>query len=657
MNVQSIRTSLVAITTITLAANVTQATSLTWNGTTGNAATTSKWSPSQLPVAADDLFFPGATTFTVTFDNSVNTVNSHTYRNTVTSTLSITSPHTVNADFDIATFNGDNATVHLGSGQLNVGGTVTLGDVFGSTGTMTIDGNDASLFLTGAGSDVIAGRSGIGNVTITGGGFIETVDDFIIGSLANGSGTVTVSGGTGSLPFVDLSHIETTGATGDVFVGNNGSGTLNIQSGGFVLSAHDVRIGIASGETGSVDLSGAFSFLPSRLTVLNNLYIARNDSANPGGTATLTLNSGTIADVTGQTLIGDIHGSTANLVLNSGTINSDGGIDVHATGNISGTGTINADIVSFGDITATTVSGLTINGVLSNTTTNRITGTKIHFGPNGGYTGSGTCQVDITGDTTSTITATGALSIGDNTTSGFSYLGTLDAGANTVTLLDSNGAVIGGLAKLNNGQIACANNIGVQNGARVQGKGTLNGDTTMSGALDPEDTAPNTGLITIQGDLLMNPTGVFDMSIGGSPGSGNYDRCNVSGTATFGGTLHLRLKNGFVPNVGQQFIAINATAGRIDTFNNITLDATAANVCNDVTFVLVYSSTAAIVLVRPPLGCTALGDLDSDGGCSGKDIQLMVNALLSPAYESCADMDGDCTNDVDDITIFVNCLL
>ncbi|MBI5764751.1 MAG: hypothetical protein HZA51_14640 [Planctomycetes bacterium] len=657
MNVQLIRTGLVALTILAVTGSHARATSLTWNGTTGNASTTSKWSPSQLPVAADDLFFPGATTFTITFDNSVNTVNSHTYRNTVTSTLSITSPHTVNGDFDIATVNTDNATVHLGTGRLNIGGNATLGDVSGSTGTLTIDGNDASLFVTGASSDFFAGRAGIGNVTITGGGFIETVDDFIIGSLASGSGTVTVSGGTGSLPFLDFSHIETTGAGGDVFVGNNGSGTLNIQNGGFVLSAHDVRIGITSGETGSVDLSGAFSFLPSRLTAQNNLDIGRNDTALAAGNATLTLNAGTIATVNGQTRIGDIHGANANLVLDSATLNANGGVDMFTNGNISGTGTINGNIASLGDITATTAAGLTINGVLSNTTTNRITGTKIHFGPNGGYTGSGTCQVDITGDATSTITATGALSIGDNTTSGMFYVGTLDAGTQTVTLLDSNGAVLGGLVTVNGGEVACTTGIGVQNGGRVQGKGTLNGNVTMSGVLDPEDTAPNAGLISIQGNLLMNPSGSVDMAIGGTPGSGNNDRCNVTGTATFDGTMHVRLKNGYVPRVGEQFIAVNATAGRIGTFANITLDPTAANVCNDVTFVLVYSSTAAIVLIRPPLGCTALGDLNSDGGCTGKDIQLMINALLSPAYENCADMDGDCTNDVDDIAIFVNCLL
>jgi hypothetical protein len=147
------------------------------------------------------------------------------------------------------------------------------------------------------------------------------------------------------------------------------------------------------------------------------------------------------------------------------------------------------------------------------------------------------------------------------------------------------------------------------------------------------------------------------MEIGGTPASNQHDRLNVSGTATFNGngTLRVSIPNGYVPKVGEQFIAINATAGRIGEFAAI--DPPNPAPCNNVTFVLVYSSTAAIVLVRPPLGCTALGDLNSDGGCTGKDIQLMVNALLSPAYENCADMDGDCTNDLDDIAIFVNCLL
>ncbi len=630
------------------------AASLTWNGTTGNASTTSKWSPQQLPTAADDLFFPGATTFTITFDGTVPASLSQTFRNTVTSTLNITSPHTVSGAFEIGTFSGDDPTVHLGSGELNVGGNVTLADVSGSSALLTIDGNDASFTLTGASSDFFAGRSGPGDVTVTGGGAIEVGDDFIVGSLSTGNGTVTVTGGTGSLPNLDLSHIRTNGAGGDVIVGNIGNGTMHIQNGGFVLSQHDVKIAVSSGHTASIDLSGSFSFFPSRLTVLNNLDISRNDSITATGTGSLTLNSGTIADVTNLARIGDPNGGTGTLTLASGILNADGGVDVQTNGNITGTGTINANITNLGDITPTG-AGLTINGILSNTTSNRIIGTSIDFGPNGGYTGSGTCVANITGDSTSTITATGTLTIGANTTSGFFYLGTLAVGGNIVTLGDSNGAVLGGLTTINSGRVECPAGIGVQNGATIQGDGLFVGDVTSAGVLDPHTSGALGGLFTVQGDLHMNSTGVVDMEIGGSPVSSNNDRINVSGTATFDGTLRVKLKNGYVPHVGEQFIAVNATLGRTGTFASIVPPSPTP--CNSVTFVLVYSSTAAIVLVRPPLGCTALGDLNSDGGIDGNDIQFMVNALMSPGYEACADMDGDCTNDVDDITIFTNAAL
>lgn len=72
---------------------------------------------------------------------------------------------------------------------------------------------------------------------------------------------------------------------------------------------------------------------------------------------------------------------------------------------------------------------------------------------------------------------------------------------------------------------------------------------------------------------------------------------------------------------------------------------------------MVFSSTAAIVLVRPPLGCTALGDLNSDGGCNGKEIQEFIDSMIFGPYNSCADMNGDCSNNLPDIPIFVNCLL
>jgi T5SS/PEP-CTERM-associated repeat protein len=631
------------------------ATSLTWNGTTGNAGTSTKWSPQQVPVAADDLFFPGATAFTLTTDSSVPTVISHTYRNTVAATLTLLNPHTASGNFSLGTFSGDNPTVHLGTGSLSVGGTFSVADAAGSSGTFTVDGSDATLTLTGAGSDFFAGRGGNGTVSITGGGRITTGDDFIIGSLGASSGDVTVSGGTGSLPTITRSAIVTSGGTADVFVALNGDGDLHILDGAFVHSANDVKIATGSGQTGTVDMSGSFSIFGSNMTVDHNLDISRNDNVTAGGIASLTVTSPALVNVTGNTRIGDPNGGTGTLTLASGIISCDGTIDVQSNGNITGTGTINGNITNLGDITATGANGLTINGVLSNTTSNRITGTKMVFGTNGGYTGSGTCHADISGTSSSLITATGTLSIGANDATGFSYVGALDVGGNIVTLLDSNGAVLGGLTTINSGRIECPAGIGLQNGGTLQGDGLFVGDLTASGVVDPHTSNTLGGLFTVQGDLFMNPTGVFDMEIGGAPASSSNDRMNVSGAATFDGTMRVKLKNGYIPHVGEQFIAINAIGGRSGTFANIIPPAPAP--CNNVTFVMVYSSTAAIVLVRPPLGCTALGDLNSDGSINGKDLQLFINDLLSPAYDACADMDGDCANDVSDIAIMVNACL
>lgn len=628
---------------------------LTWNGTTGNASQTAKWSPSQLPGVSDDLFYPGATTFTITFDGTVPTVNSQTFRNTANATLSLTVPHSVTTTLDVGTISGDSPSMHLGTGALTVGGTVTLGDVSGSSGTVTIDGDDATLTISGAASDFIAGRAGVGDVTVSGGGVITVGDDFIVGSLSTGSGDVTVTGGSGSLPFLNISTIETTSAVGgDIIVGNNGSGDLHLLGGGLAHSAHDVRIATTNGASGTVDLSGSFSFLSSRLASDRNIDVARNDSILSAGTAVITINSPGIVSAVNAVRIGDADGGTGTVTLASGTLGA-ANVDIQTNGNLTGTGTVNADISNLGDITPSGASGLTINGILSNTTSNRITGTKIHFGAGGGYTGSGTCQVDITGDATSTITATGTLSIGDNTTSGFSYLGTLNIGGNIVTLLDSNGAVLGGLTSFNSGRLECSAGIGIQNGATLQGDGLVVSTVTDSGVLDPHTAGSLGGLITIQGNLLMNPTGIVDMEIGGAPAGSNNDRINVSGTATFDGTMRVKLKNGYIPHVGEQFIAVNATAGRTGTFAAIVPPSPTP--CNNVTFVLVYSSTAAIVLVRPPLGCTALGDLNSNGGCDGQDIQLFVDSLVSGPYNACADMNGDCLNDLADIPIFLNCLL
>jgi len=631
-----------------------QAAALSWNNAAGGAASlNTNWNPVQVPAGADDLTFNLNNVYSVSFNNTVTASDTHTYRQG-TVTLSISSPHTVGnavTGITVGNLSGDNATMTLTTGVLNSTAAVVVGSAGGSNGVVNVDDDDADLNI---GTNFTVGNNGDATLSITGTGHVVVAGQFIAGSNSASSPTVTVSGF--SVAPIGISLLDVQG-TGQSRIGQGGDATMTISNGGVADFAGDVIIanGSASQSTVTVEDQG---LLNSRLNVDGDLLIGRNTSAGiAAGTATLFLNTGGEANVVGDTFLGDPDpgSGTGTINLNGGTFNGDAPINVLAGSTITGTGTIAADVNNSGNITPTTAAGITFNGILNNTTSNLIVGTKIHFGPTGGYNGSGTCGAEITGDAASTITPTGTLSIGKNTASGYFYLGTLAVGGHIVTLLDNNGAVLGGLTTINSGRIECPAGIGLQNGGTLKGDGLMVGDVIVSGDIDPDTPGSQGGLFTIQGDLLMNPTGDVLMTIGGSPGSSNNDRINVSGTADFGGTMRVNLKNGYVPHVGEQFIAVNAVQGRIGEFDTLVPPSPAP--CNNVTFVAVYSSTAAIVLIRPPLGCTALGDLNSDGGCNGKDIQIFVNNLLNANYDACADMNGDCSDDPLDIPIFLNCLL
>jgi hypothetical protein len=216
--------------------------------------------------------------------------------------------------------------------------------------------------------------------------------------------------------------------------------------------------------------------------------------------------------------------------------------------------------------------------------------------------------------------------------------------------------VLGGTTTIDSGRIECPAGIGVQNGAVISGDGLFTGDMVCSGKLDPEITGPNGGLFTIQGDLIMNPTGSIDIELGGTPGSNHYDRINVTGTASFNGTVYVRLAPGFVPQAGQQFIACNATGGRTGTFTNIVPVDLATHPCTGTTFVMVYSSTAAIILVRPPDA-----DTNDDGFVDVNDLLAVITHWgfcgNSPSEPACDGSNADGTGNGTGTVVDVNDLL
>lgn len=626
---------------------------LSWDNSAGDglAATIANWTPAQLPTGADDLTFNIAGSYPVIWGPTVTASRTHTYRQgTVTATMN--NPHAASTGITIGDLSGDVATLTLTTGVFTSNAAAIVGDASGSTGTLNVNDADAD-FIVASGSDLTIGNNGDAAMNITGRGLVQVADQFVAGANAASTPTLLVSGFQASPPF-GVSHLEVLG-TGQSRIGAGGDAAMTISSGALAEFAGDLVIANGSASVSSITVENAGLF-NARLDVAGDLLIGRNTSATiAAGTGTLEINTGGTADVGGDTLLGDPDGGVGTIVLGGGTFNGTAPVQMLTGSAITGTGTVNADVnVGTGSIVPTGVNGLAFSGMI-NCTTAGVFGTRLNLLSGGGYTGSGICDADIDGDTGSSITATGALTIGNATTSGYFHLGELNVGAQDVTLVDSNGAVLGGQTTIaSGGELACANGIGIQNGASIQGQGTLIGNVICSGELDPQRDPTPGGILNITGNLTMNPTGKYMMEIAGTPASNNHDRCNVSGTASFGGTLVVSLPTGYVPKVGEQFIAINATAGRIGAFDAITPPA--PNACNDVTYVLVYSSTAAIVLIRPPLGCTALGDLNSDGSCNGPDIQLFVDIALSGIYDGCADMNADCEVNAGDIAIFVNCL-
>ncbi len=109
---------------------------------------------------------------------------------------------------------------------------------------MTVDGVGSSWTNSG---DLSVGNSGTGTLTIRNGGTVSNTGLGYLGNNAGSTGTVTVDG-AGS----------TWTNSGDLVVGDSGTGTLTIQNGGAVSNVIGV-LGFLAGSTGTATVDGAGS--------------------------------------------------------------------------------------------------------------------------------------------------------------------------------------------------------------------------------------------------------------------------------------------------------------------------------------------------------------------------------------------------------------
>ena len=176
------------------------------------------------------------------------------------------------------------------------------------------------------------GRAGIGNVEINGGGSFSVLGPNLFGTLGGapgGVGSVRVQGAGSSLV------MDAQGDRGQFFVGQAGSGILNVSAGAMATLAVDiVTVGEAAGSTGSILVDGAGSTLNvldtfeigrggvGSLAVVNGGEVVNGPAGftfvgrEPTGDGTVTLDgTGSLLDAGNKLLIGSNYDFIENVPL------------------------------------------------------------------------------------------------------------------------------------------------------------------------------------------------------------------------------------------------------------------------------------------------------------------------------------------------------
>jgi T5SS/PEP-CTERM-associated repeat protein/autotransporter-associated beta strand protein len=334
-----------------------------------------------------------------------------------------------------------------GNGTLNItsGGTVSIkngvigGFSMHGDGAATVGGGAGGSILTASGNLTVAG-SNLGTLTILGGGSVSNANAYIATSCSCSHGSVTVDAGTGSATWTN---------TGDLFVGYDGVGILNITGGGSVSNVNGT-IGDDESSNGTATVGGGAGI--STWTNSGRLTVGSIVTVLGHGHGMLNINSGGLVSATAL----DGGNSDSSVKFDGGTLR----------------------------ITATDTASNTINFLSS----------------------GGSIDVPTSGSTftiTSAITGAGGLAKLGAGTLALSGANTINAGAivNGGTLLVSN----------TTGSATGTGPVTVNNGALLAGAGIITGAVTINGGgtLAPGNSP---GAISV-GTLALNSTSVLDYQI------------------------------------------------------------------------------------------------------------------------------------------------
>jgi outer membrane autotransporter protein len=462
----------------------------------------------------------------------------------------------------------DNTTYEIHGGTLDLGGhDLTMSRLRGTGGTLTSTGPEADLILDQDDVTGFAGEiSGLGNLTKTGFGTVflrgDTtvsgtigVDDGIVSfgggkTLTSGRGAITAAGTRDAE--VEISGAGTRWTVGsDLTLGETGgSGSGNL----WIWNQAEVSTGtldVGRGSRARVDVAGA----GSRLSVATGAAVG----SGAGGEGALVLSDDGVAEIgggTGTLELGKSAGSSGTLVFGA----QEGAAPA-------GAGTLLAATVAFGpgdgsivfnhtDAAHDFAADVTGDGTLA-----FHNGETQLTGDYSGFTGS------------AEIYRTGAARLQSN------FTGDVGLHSGVVYTLDN----------------TLAGHFTVNDGARLQGTGTIGGLSLVSGGtLAPGNSI---GTINVAGDLSFGPGSIYAVEVDGTGGS---DLTAATGRIDLtGGTVDVSLLAGATPPLAPStsYTILTGTGGVFGSFDSVTesfafLDAALVYQTNAVVLELTRSSTS-----------------------------------------------------------------
>ncbi len=184
------------------------------------------------------------------------------------------------------------------------------------------------------GGNLFVGQSGTGNLNVTNLGHVQVSGAFFPGSLSSGIGTTLVSGANLSFPFGN-SVFEVLSSS-ESRLGQQGDSNFTVSNGALASFAGPLILAHLSTSTSTVTVQTA-GLVDARLTVAGDMLVGRNTIAGvAAGVGILNANAGSTVTVGGALLVGgDPDGGTGTL-----HITGDGVVTAHDV-TIASTGSLN----------------------------------------------------------------------------------------------------------------------------------------------------------------------------------------------------------------------------------------------------------------------------------------------------------------------------